>query len=1525
MVVDVPLLFEAQDPRSIRETNWEIKELEYSLLYLEATINERVTAAIGAAQLHHHHQREFSYKDFSACSPPLFTGSTNPITCMRWISDVEGTFLTRNCPENAKVRCASNLLRDAAKDRWSTWTKAMTNPEIAEMPWADFVTRFRVQYVPQVEMDRLAREFLTLEQTTESIPELNRKFNEMALFCPQYAADEGMKIARYTQMLRTDIREFVVAYPRSSLAELMDAARRREMEVEMQVQKRKATQALVRASSGSKKAKTYDTRSGQESGGRGPPAGVERTGPVGCYKCGKTGHMSRDCRMTMIACFECGQLGHKRTECPQLRTAGGGGAPNAPTAAAPMRITDGRTGPSRPPLTGQGRVYQLTADEAPTSPSTMEAFCRSPTHPSLFPATPRLLQSLPKCTLAGRFVPSILQLSGDRFLHFQRAAACFPIGTVPVTLTATGHRGLGGSGYWKAIWPLDPAKKKLGGLRGYAVGAEGRNVSDARSLKIEGVKDIIDVASGKGGVGKSTSSVHRGRLGQIHVYTSHIENARKVLDEMPKGGWWMLILECQEIEYCFQIYSLFGALYVMLEFGFVLQLEFPYSAPVSLAVRLAVPNCRSYSEDRFMDKGEDVILKLDHNAHDHEVLWLSTFGGCFWHFWTNLPFSGWLPLAGLDAYVLFGITSHYFASVALSVSVGVCLHVPESSIQSGSTSPYWAELDRGSQDSAGLRDRSKDRTPVARFDVWGKEGRRRRFSCIDQIRALKGVLKCKSSSIQAIGGKNIILELLDSKSTTTGPITRSKSRGVTNLVSEPLVMTNPSEELIMKKLEAFMIQQTQSTSELKAAVADLQAKQTTLEEGLSAQNHNQSHKRTGSDTSVDEEMDMESNPFGDPPEQGYGRGRGASFGSAPAATIVIGRGRGLVAGQPVGSVRVIGKETESWRAGWDDHDDIGYRGNRVPRFAKMEFPTYDGKTDPLEWLQRCVDFFEEQQTPADLWVRQATFSLQGRASGWYHNLRRMRDRLTWREFSEECKIRFGPPMSLNPLGELARLRQLGTVEDYCEAFESRLGRTTGVTPEQSIWHFCAGLTNAIRYEVEYARPNTLYFAMNLARQIELKLSEAGQMKSFGAPSSSRSSTINRNRDTTGMGPTRREPRNPAWKRLTSSEMAERRAKGLCFNCDEMFSAGHKCAKLFCIMLADEEEDTPEDAELDVTPEISLNAIRGEKTDKTFQVRAVIGSGMAWVLLDSGSTHNFIAKRAAEQLQIPVQYQPGLRVALPDGGKLASSGISRNLQMAVQGYEFSADFFAIPLEGFDIVLGIHWLKRLGHILWDFTVREMEFTIEGRDDNEPNLDKLLESFSDIFEKPQGLPPSRTCDHQIRLHTGTEPVAVRPYRYPHLLKDEIEKQCTEMLQIGTIRSSQYPFSSPVLLVKKHDGSWRFCVDYRELNAKTIKDKFPIPVVDELLDELHGETFFSKLDLASGYHQVRMAATDIEKTAFRTHHWHFEFLVMPFGLSNAPSTFQSLMNDVFRQQLLKIYKRTANQIVQVPKMLFRKTYFRN
>jgi hypothetical protein len=164
--------------------------------------------------------------------------------------------------------------------------------------------------------------------------------------------------------------------------------------------------------------------------------------------------------------------------------------------------------------------------------------------------------------------------------------------------------------------------------------------------------------------------------------------------------------------------------------------------------------------------------------------------------------------------------------------------------------------------------------------------------------------------------------------------------------------------------------------------------------------------------------------------------------------------------------------------------------------------------------------------------------------------------------------------------------------------------------------------------------------------------------------------------------------------------------------------------------------------------------------------------------------------------------------------------------------------------------------------------------------------------LFQPPDSLPPSRACNHAIPLLPEAQPFYIRPYRYPPALKDEIERQVEEMLSQGLIQPSHSLFSSPVLLVKKKNASYRFCVDFQKLNSLTIKSKYPVLVIDQLLDELHQASWFSKLDLRAGFHQILLQQGDEHSTAFKTHSGHYEFCVMAFGLTGAPGSFQGAMN---------------------------------
>ncbi|KAH9753704.1 hypothetical protein KPL71_015173 [Citrus sinensis] len=460
------------------------------------------------------------------------------------------------------------------------------------------------------------------------------------------------------------------------------------------------------------------------------------------------------------------------------------------------------------------------------------------------------------------------------------------------------------------------------------------------------------------------------------------------------------------------------------------------------------------------------------------------------------------------------------------------------------------------------------------------------------------------------------------------------------------------------------------------------------------------------------------------------------------------------------------------------------------------------------------------------------------------------------------------------------VKQTGSLRDYQREFE-RLGNwVRGWTQKALVGTFMGGLKPAISEEIRMFRPKTLKEAISLARMKDDQLTRQRKLL--------RPQYLNRT-PPTPTNNTRAQPTRPI-KRLTWDEMQRHRVMGLCFNCNDRFTAGHKCTQPQLLLL---------------------------ETPRTMRVTATVGPYEIMVLIDSGSTHNFISSRMANMLRLPIIPTAGFLVRVANGETLSCKGKFERVQ---------------------------WLEMLGSVVCNWKQLTMDFTWENKscrlqvigpqsiqtaslteitkelrqgqsgfaicfhvnvedslNTTTPDMQDLLKEYNTLFQKPTKLPPRREIDHNITLKEGTEPVNVRPYRYAYFQKAEIKKQVQEMLNSGLIRPSTSPFSSPVLLVKKKDGSWRFCTDYRSLNNATVKDRFPIPTVDDMLDELHGAAYFTKLDLRAGYHQVRVNPADIHKTAFRTYNGHYEYLVMPFGLCNAPSTFQAIMNSIFRPYLRK------------------------
>nr|CAD39388.2 OSJNBb0016B03.9 [Oryza sativa Japonica Group] len=320
----------------------------------------------------------------------------------------------------------------------------------------------------------------------------------------------------------------------------------------------------------------------------------------------------------------------------------------------------------------------------------------------------------------------------------------------------------------------------------------------------------------------------------------------------------------------------------------------------------------------------------------------------------------------------------------------------------------------------------------------------------------------------------------------------------------------------------------------------------------------------------------------------------------------------------------------------------------------------------------------------------------------------------------------------------------------------------------------------------------------------------------------------------------------------------------------------------------------------------------------FPVATLIHSIPATILFDSGASHSFISVPFVGKNQLGVERLRNPLLITTPGGVMTAKYYSPAVPIEIQGIPFPSDLILLDTKNLDVILGMNWLAQFQGVV-DCARRTVTLyrgpeqpvvffapptSVRSSELHQIGLSKIpiVREFGDVFpEELPGMLPKREIEFRIDLAPGTTPLYKRPYRMAANELAEVKKQLEELKEKGYIRPSTSPWGAPVIFVEKKDKTKRMCVDYRALNEVTIKNKYPLPRIDDLFDQLKGATVFSKIDLRSGYHQLRIREEDIPKTAFTTRYGLYEFTVMSFGLTNAPAFFMNLMNKVFMEYLDK------------------------
>ncbi|XP_061362213.1 uncharacterized protein LOC133305961 [Gastrolobium bilobum] len=537
--------------------------------------------------------------------------------------------------------------------------------------------------------------------------------------------------------------------------------------------------------------------------------------------------------------------------------------------------------------------------------------------------------------------------------------------------------------------------------------------------------------------------------------------------------------------------------------------------------------------------------------------------------------------------------------------------------------------------------------------------------------------------------------------------------------------------------------------------------------------------------------------------------------------------------------------------------------------VRMEIPVFNG-TDPNNWIFKEELFFTLQLIPEETKVALAGLKMEGMAASWFQWTFNNGKARAWSDFVSALRQRFGMSGFTNLKGALSKLTQTSSLRAYIQQFEALVNQIPELDDDLLMNFFVSGLQSELRSAVQLKEPISLHQAIQLAMAYDdhftdLKTSFQGAPKKFFQKPVSgldNSSVLpNNSIPHSGISNTQRLalPAPIPMKRVLNADLHKRRELGLCYTCDEKWNSKHICKnKLMLLFGEDDVVDQAVEEEQIVwqvdnsvgeAKDASLHTLRDTTHYHALMFSSTFAGMDFSILVDSGSTHNFIQHQLAVKLALPISHSQRIRVFLGNGDVMHSDKKCLKVPLLIQGHKFVCDLWVLDLSDMDIILGMPWLERLGKVTHDYISKSMEFwweensiVLQGHNptdvsaklntilsqewagchalqtesdssiqvtilpellkmqsDLHPLLWPILLNFQQVFALPSGLPPFRGLDHSIHLEPGTKPVNVKPYRYGHGQKSEIEKQVFELLASGFIQHSHSPFSSPVLLVRK------------------------------------------------------------------------------------------------------------------------------